>query len=62
MLEDKDAAANIAVRNLATARKFYEDTLGLEPVGAEGEELIVFKSGNTMINDRNTPEPIRPRL
>ena len=50
MLSDKDAAANIAVKNLETARKFYEDTLGLTQVGAEGQELIVFRSGNSTIN------------
>jgi catechol 2,3-dioxygenase-like lactoylglutathione lyase family enzyme len=50
MLGDKDAAANIAVKNLETARKFYEDTLGLTQVGTEGQELIVFRSGNSTIN------------
>jgi catechol 2,3-dioxygenase-like lactoylglutathione lyase family enzyme len=50
MLGDKDAAANIAVKNLATAKKFYADTLGLTAVGAEGQELIVFRSGNSTIN------------
>jgi len=50
MLGDRDAAANIAVRNLATANKFYEDTLGLTQIGVEGEELIVYKSGNALIN------------
>jgi len=50
MLNDKDAVANIAVRNLETAKKFYRDTLGLKQVGAEGEEVIVFKSGNSTIN------------
>jgi catechol 2,3-dioxygenase-like lactoylglutathione lyase family enzyme len=50
MLSDKDAAANIAVKNLETARKFYEDTLGLKQVGAEGDELVVYKSGNTILN------------
>ena len=49
MLGDKDASANIAVKNLEIAKKFYEDTLGLSQVGAEGEDLIVFKSGNTII-------------
>ena len=49
MLGDKDASANIAVKNLEIAKKFYEDTLGLSQVGAEGKELIVFKSGNTII-------------
>src|SRR5688572_1047648 len=50
MLGRKDAVANIAVKNLETARKFYEGTLGLKKVDAEGEELIVFKSGKTMLN------------
>jgi len=50
MLGDKDAVANLAVKNLDVARKFYEDTLGLTEVDAEGEEVIVFKSGNTTIN------------
>jgi catechol 2,3-dioxygenase-like lactoylglutathione lyase family enzyme len=50
MLGTKEAAANIAVKNLATAKKFYEGTLGLTQVDAEGEELIVFKSGNSTIN------------
>ena len=49
MLGDKDAAANIAVKNLETAKKFYEDTLGLTKVGAEGKEVIVFKSGNSTV-------------
>jgi catechol 2,3-dioxygenase-like lactoylglutathione lyase family enzyme len=50
MLGDKDAAANIAVKNLEVAKKFYEDTLGLTQVGNEGQELIVFSSGSSMIN------------
>ncbi len=50
MLGDKDAVANIAVKNLEVARKFYEGTLGLMQVGAEGEEVIVFRSGNSTIN------------
>ena len=50
MLGDKDAAANIAVKNLETAKKFYEDTLGLTQMGAEGQEVIVFKSGNSTVN------------
>jgi catechol 2,3-dioxygenase-like lactoylglutathione lyase family enzyme len=49
MLGDKDAAANIAVKNLETAKKFYEDTLGLTQVGAEGQEVIVFKSENSTV-------------
>ena len=50
MLGNKNASANIAVKDLNVARKFYEDTLGLKPIGAEGQEVIIFKSGNTAIN------------
>jgi catechol 2,3-dioxygenase-like lactoylglutathione lyase family enzyme len=50
MLASKDAVANLAVKNRETARKFYESTLGLEQVGAEGQELLVFRSGRTTIN------------
>jgi catechol 2,3-dioxygenase-like lactoylglutathione lyase family enzyme len=50
MLGDIDAHANLAVRDLAAARKFYEQTLGLKQVDAEGEELIVYKSGGTTLN------------
>ena len=50
MLKNADAAANIAVKNLDTARKFYEGVLGLKQVDAEDDELIVFKSGHSTIN------------
>jgi catechol 2,3-dioxygenase-like lactoylglutathione lyase family enzyme len=50
MLGDKDAAANIAVRDLQRAKKFYGETLGLTQIGSEGTEVIVFRSGNTVIN------------
>jgi catechol 2,3-dioxygenase-like lactoylglutathione lyase family enzyme len=50
MLGQINATANIAVKDLAVAKKFYEGTLGLAPVHAQGEEVIVYKSGNTLIN------------
>ena len=49
MLGDKNAVANIAVKNLETAKKFYEETLGLTQIGAEGQEVIVFRSGSSTI-------------
>jgi catechol-2,3-dioxygenase len=49
MLGDKDAVANIAVKNLETAKKFYEETLGLTQIAAEGQEVIVFRSGSSKI-------------
>jgi|SRR5687768_14617639 len=50
MLNDKSAVANVAVRNLKTARTFYAETLGLKQVDAEGDEVIVYKSGGSKIN------------
>jgi catechol 2,3-dioxygenase-like lactoylglutathione lyase family enzyme len=49
MLGDKDAASNVAVKNLETAKKFYEEILGLTLIGTEGEEAVVFKSGNSTV-------------
>ena len=50
MLGNKDAVANIAVKDLAAAERFYSETLGLARVGGQDEELIVFRSGNTTLN------------
>jgi catechol 2,3-dioxygenase-like lactoylglutathione lyase family enzyme len=50
MLGNKDAVANLAVKDLERARKFYEGTLGLTPVDQEGDEVIVYKSGNSTVN------------
>jgi catechol 2,3-dioxygenase-like lactoylglutathione lyase family enzyme len=50
MLEDKDAIATIAVKDIDVAREFYAEILGLKEVGAEGEELIAFGSGNSTLN------------
>ena len=50
MLGNINAVANLAVKDIAVARRFYEDTLGLAQVDAEGEELIVYRSGSTRIN------------
>lgn len=49
MLGDKDAVANIAVKDLEIAKKFYGETLGLTQIGAEGQEVIVFRSGSSTI-------------
>ena len=50
MLGHTNATANLAVKDLARAKRFYEDTLGLEQVDAEGEEVSVMKSGDTLLN------------
>jgi catechol 2,3-dioxygenase-like lactoylglutathione lyase family enzyme len=48
MLSDKDAIATVAVKNLETARKFYEGTLGLIKV-MENEEVLAFKAGGSTL-------------
>jgi catechol 2,3-dioxygenase-like lactoylglutathione lyase family enzyme len=45
MLGDSEAIATIAVKDLATARSFYEGTLGLEVKNATGTEALTFKTG-----------------
>jgi catechol 2,3-dioxygenase-like lactoylglutathione lyase family enzyme len=50
MFENTDATANLAVKDLERARQFYEGTLGLKQVDAEGEDLLVYKSGKSLIN------------
>jgi catechol 2,3-dioxygenase-like lactoylglutathione lyase family enzyme len=50
MLRDTDAIANLAVKDLTRAKEFYEGVLGFEPVGREGDELIVYRSGKTTFN------------
>jgi len=49
MLADKDAMATIAVRNLAAARKFYQQKLGFSPVGAQEAGVVTLRSGNSTI-------------
>lgn len=41
--------ATIAVKDLKVARKFYEETLGLQPVRSEQRGVIGYKSGNSTI-------------
>ena len=48
MLSDKDAVATVAVKNLETAKRFYEGTLGLTKE-MENEEVIAFKTGRSKL-------------
>ena len=50
MLSETDAVANLAVKDLHRARRFYEGTLGFEPVAREGDELVSYRSGKTVFN------------
>jgi catechol 2,3-dioxygenase-like lactoylglutathione lyase family enzyme len=49
MLKDKDAMATIAVKNLADAKKFYQQTLGFAPAGPEAMGVIMLKSGKSTV-------------
>ncbi len=48
MLRDKEAIATVAVKDLAAARRFYEASLGLQPLHAD-EETILFKAGGSQL-------------
>jgi catechol 2,3-dioxygenase-like lactoylglutathione lyase family enzyme len=50
MLGTQSAVANLAVRDIARARDFYTDVLGLTQVEKEGSERIVLRSGDSTIN------------
>ena len=50
MLRDADAVAMVAVKDLGKAAKFYEETLGLNRIDAEGQEVVVYESGDTKLN------------
>lgn len=50
MLGKADATPMIAVKDLDRARKFYEDTLGLNTKGEMGGEGLTMESGDTLIN------------
>jgi catechol 2,3-dioxygenase-like lactoylglutathione lyase family enzyme len=44
-LGDHDAVATVAVRDLAAARRFYEQTLGLSLLDESGGEVLTFRAG-----------------
>src|SRR2546423_6664297 len=50
MLGNKKAIANVAVKDLDVATKFYRNTLGLTPVHEADKDLVVFRSGTSEIN------------
>lgn len=47
MLKDKTSSAIVGVSDLARARLFYEDKLGLEPAEAEQEGVLGFRTGDS---------------
>lgn len=50
MLGTNDAVANVAVKDLEVARRFYRETLGLEEVDGVAGEALVFRSGGSRLN------------
>ena len=48
MLKDKDSAAIVAVTDMARARHFYADTLGLELLDGD-DNVAQFKTGATKL-------------
>ncbi len=49
MLRETDAMATIAVKDMNGARKFYEGTLGFEPVDGEEASVAVYRSGKSKL-------------
>jgi len=49
MLAAKEAMATIAVKDLARAKKFYGDTLGLKQATEEMDEVATYRSGDSTI-------------
>jgi catechol 2,3-dioxygenase-like lactoylglutathione lyase family enzyme len=50
MLADSTAVANVAVKDLEVAKRFYAGTLGLPEIGRQMDELVIFRSGNSTLN------------
>src|SRR4249919_1116374 len=48
-LSNADAAVNIAVRDIARASDFYGGLLGLTETGRQGEELVSYRSGSSLL-------------
>jgi len=49
MLGKKDAIATVAVKDLETAKRFYEDKLGLEKGPDQSDQVSTYKTGGTRL-------------
>ena len=49
MLGKKDAIATVAVKDLETAKRFYEDKLGLEKGPDQSDQVSTYKTGVTRL-------------
>ena len=50
MLGTRNVVANLAVKDLDRAKQFYTGTLGLKQVGSEAEDMLILKSGDSIVN------------
>jgi catechol 2,3-dioxygenase-like lactoylglutathione lyase family enzyme len=49
MLRDRVAMATVAVKDVAAARAFYRDTLGLEPIASDEPSVLAFETGGATL-------------
>ena len=49
MLGDREAVATVAVRDLAAASRFYEETLGLTRVASRDSAAYTYRTGSTTL-------------
>ena len=49
LLKDKPSSAIVAVADLDRARRFYTETLGLEPAEGSSGETLTFRTGPTAL-------------
>ena len=58
MLNDANVQPMLPVRDLQNARRFYHDVLGLEEVGEEPGEAVVYRTGDTTLCVYTVPTPV----
>ena len=49
LLKDKPSSAILAVSDLDRARRFYADTLGLEPERGTEQDVLTYRTGDTKL-------------
>ena len=49
MLKDRDATVTIPVKDIAVARKFYDETVGLERAASAQPDVLTYKSGKSTV-------------
>jgi predicted enzyme related to lactoylglutathione lyase len=49
MLGERNASAVVAVKDMETAKKFYEDVLGLKKTDVSDPSGTMYKSGDSMV-------------